>query len=491
MKLSEMKNKLLEKESIKEVNERRISSLKEKFLKGNKEEGKENASKLLVSLNSVNLNSYSNDSNYNLDDLKIIGVSGSKGKSTVAKIIHEYLKSIGKKSILYSSVEIDSFASIKDKNVACERALASENTLLDIIEEAEAYESEYLILEVNDTAIYNGLVNDIPFDVKVLTNIHKKNSNEFFDENEYFNLKKSFITDVDKNKNCKCVLSLSDQYTIQEYNDLIRACKGEAITCGTKYLCEVFKVDNSNLDYMLFSGEGSRLNSLKGIKFNVRCNNQIYEINSKLIFSFSALNILNAISVLDTLKVFDVDKFNNLLEKIVVDGRDELIYANGRYILIGISLMPHLELLNTMKINNEFKKLKLLTASIGEGFITWDKSFTSEKRLSKIHDIRKEAMNYVDKYSDFTVLTTNDPGSSNKNDILNELISYFDDTSNISVIPDRIEAIKHIIKESEIGDLIYISGRGNRNVFCNTYEEMQIYTDKEIVMKEIKNKGWI
>lgn len=493
MKLSELQTKLLKRDSLKEIGKRRLSSLRKEFKteKVDNYNGN-NSSKLLVSSNSVNLDKINiNTSNYNIDDLVIIGVSGSKGKSSVCKMIHEYLKSIGKKSVLYSSVEIDSFASIKTKHTSVEKVVQSENTLLDIIEECIAYESEYLVLEVNDRAIHDGLIKDIPFDIRVLTNVHKKNSTEFFKEDEYFALKKSFIRDFTNDNNCKCILGMCDQYKVEDFNDLVRSANGELKTYGTKFLCEAFNVSNNNLDYMAYGDETSKVNSLNGINFKIRIKDEVHTITSKSIFSFSVLNILSAVSVLDTLNLFDVNKFNSLISKINIDGRDELIYANGRYFLIGVSLMPHLELLNLMKENKEFKKLKLIMGSQGSSFITWDEYFSSDLRKSRLSSIRKQAASYASKYCDFIYLTSNDPGGANKMEILNELRSYVKDKEQVKIVVDRKSAIREAIKNSNVNDLIYISGRGNRNVFCNSYDEMQLFTDKEVLLKELKDLGWL
>ena len=98
---------------------------------------------------------------------KIIGITGSKGKSTTAFLLHEYLKLLGYKSILYSSIKIDSPASrISNKN-ACEVAVYKEEDLLNIIEEVEAYDPDFLILEVNESTIQKGLLDNFEFDIKL------------------------------------------------------------------------------------------------------------------------------------------------------------------------------------------------------------------------------------------------------------------------------------------------------------------------------------
>ena len=92
---------------------------------------------------------YKNKKRKDDKELKIIGITGSRGKSTVAYIVHEYLKQIGKRSVLYSSLGVDSPASIIKKEEAIELAVTSTESLLSILEEAENYDADYLILEIN------------------------------------------------------------------------------------------------------------------------------------------------------------------------------------------------------------------------------------------------------------------------------------------------------------------------------------------------------
>ena len=105
------------------------------------------------------------------DNLKIIGITGSTGKSTVAYIVHEYLKKLGYKSCLYSSCKVDSPATFISPDNGVEISFKSEDDLLDIIEACEAYEADFLVLEVNERNIKKGITKDIPFTVKVLTNL--------------------------------------------------------------------------------------------------------------------------------------------------------------------------------------------------------------------------------------------------------------------------------------------------------------------------------
>ena len=107
----------------------------------------------------------------NLDKMKIIGITGSTGKSTTAYIVHKYLKSCGYRSILYSSVMIDSPASIIDPNESCEVSIYNEEDLLSIINEAESYNTEYLVLEINESILEKKIVKDLVVDIFLIKKI--------------------------------------------------------------------------------------------------------------------------------------------------------------------------------------------------------------------------------------------------------------------------------------------------------------------------------
>ena len=151
---------------------------------------------------------FKNSNRKHSSELKIIGITGSRGKSTTALIIHNYLKDLGYKSTLYSSVMVDSPASYLKKNEAYEVAVRDEAALISIIEEVEAYGADYLVLEVNESTLAKGFLKDVPFDIRVLTNLNPKHNLEQYSEKQYVELKKSFFKDVEDD--CKCVIGFQD-----------------------------------------------------------------------------------------------------------------------------------------------------------------------------------------------------------------------------------------------------------------------------------------
>jgi len=88
--------------------------------------------------------------------MKIIGISGSYGKTTVAYLLHLYLDNINKSNKVYSSLDY-------------EVAVPSNDRLNEIIKEESKNQIEYLILEINEE--YIDKIDTNVFDYKVLTNV--------------------------------------------------------------------------------------------------------------------------------------------------------------------------------------------------------------------------------------------------------------------------------------------------------------------------------
>lgn len=479
MKLSKLKEKIKTKIGIKCYG----NSLKEEFRVNHETKEKINVSNKELATLSFEKNS----NGHKEDDICIIGVTGSKGKSTVCCLIHDYLKSMGYKSILYSSIKIDSPNSIKDKGKSCEVALQSFNSLYEIIEEAESYKAQFLILEVNESAIEKHLIDDIEFDVRVLTNINPKNSLDTYEIDEYVNLKKSFFKDI--NVNCKCVMGMVEPFTREEFNDFLRLNENEKYTYSSRYYCESFNADYRNVDVLAYSDSENDVDSLKGLDFSVLVNGMDYNIKTKMIMPHNIFNIVCVLATLKSINVLDMEKFISFIKVYKLNEREEIINVNGRTIIIGMGLQPHLEIFNKYKNKGDINKIKLVIGSPGKSFSTWNDRIVSLKREKETSRVRKNAIKYASNYVDKIYITSNDPGSSNPYIIAKELESYAYGVDT-QIIVNRKEAIKESIINSNYGDLIYIAGRANRENYCASETEMILFKDKDIVKDTIALLGW-
>lgn len=423
---------------------------------------------------------YKNKKRKDDKELKIIGITGSRGKSTVAYIVHEYLKQIGKRSVLYSSLGVDSPASIIKKDEAIDIAVSSTESLLSILEEAEMYEAEYLVLEINESTI--DLVKDVEFYVKVLTNFNPKHNDEQYTIEEYKELKQSFFKDDDTTIN---VIGVGSMMSKDDYFEFMNLNEGPKVTFGSKHICEVRGIDYSSINFLLHE----LVSSIDGLSMQVLINGKNKYFRTNNILCHNALNYVTSMATLYAMGEFNENKFNKCIEEMMIPGREEVLKVNGRTIVIGMFLNPALENFENYKKNKEIEKIKVLTGSIGYGFKTWKEKYKDEKFIKNRKVSRKYAMEQVDKYADSVYLTENDNAKEDVLDICLELQSYLPNTES-KIIVNRIEAIKQMIEESNEGDLLFISGRGNKRILCDSEKTVKLFTDKEIVEKVLKELGW-
>lgn len=426
------------------------------------------------------------DSTNNIDSIKIIGITGSKGKSTTAFLVHEYIKSLGYKSVLYSSIRIDSPASYINVNEPCEIPLQNENVLLNIIEEAEAYQADYVVMEVNESAIEKGLIDGIPFTVRALTNINPKHNEEHYSPNEYVKIKKSFFENIPVDEDCTCVFGLTGSFTREEFNEILKLNNRPKITYGTKYICEVRNADYTNLDSLLYDMKSD----LNGLEMKMRVKDNSYDFKTNVILPHNAINFTCAIAIIESLNIFDASIFKKCISNIVIPGREEVIKSNNRTIVIGLSLIPALENFKMYQGNLEVGKIKVVTGALGSGFVSWNKAYSSERYISQRSSVRRFAMNYLKENANFAYLTSNDNAVESALSIAQEMQKYLNNKIPSTIVVDRRDAIKKALIESKPNDLIYIAGRGNRRIFCDSANTMKLIQDKEVVQELLEELGW-
>ena len=416
-------------------------------------------------------------------NLKIIGITGSNGKTTTALIVHEYLKSIGLKSVLFASCGIDLEISNYDKDSEVDIPIFNETSLINAIDGAIKERADYLILEINERTIEKGYIEGIPFSIRALTNIVPKHNTLSYTEEEYVNIKKSFFT-FDDEDDCTCIYTLTEKELLEE---LISQNNKPYKVVSSEYVARVKGVEEAKIDYMLHQGT-KEFDSLEGLNFNIKTKTKDVECHTNLIMPFNALNITLAYAILDSLGEMEDSKFNQLLEEIKIPGRDEVIKYNGRTIIISVTCTPHLEILKRYKENNKINNIILITGSFGNGFNSWLSEYKDENFKNYVNESMRWAYSYFIKNADKIYITTNDYASSNVSELLSSQENEIKGKIAYEVIENRKAAIKKAIEESKEGDVIFISGRGNRKVFCNNTKTVEMYLDKEIVNKEIREK---
>ena len=414
----------------------------------------------------------------NNKDFKIIGITGSYGKTTTIKIVNEYLKAKGKRSVLFASCGIDLPNSNYDKDDEIEVPIYNEKSLNKAINGARNFNADYLLLEINERTIAKGYVKDVPFYIRALTNIVPLHNTFEYTKEEYVKIKESFFENIKDEDECTCIYGEVEK----EYLDVLMSANNKPKKIVTsRYIASVKGLKEEDANYLLYQNENAIFDSLDGLLFNVKTKDNNFKINTKLIMPHNALNINMALAIIDTLDELDIDLFNKVLNEITILGRDEVKKEKGRTIITSITCTPHLEILKKYQNNGLINNIILVTGSYGSGFESWDKEYNSERYSKYVNDSMKFIYKYIVKNVNKVYITSVDNASSDPKQLINNQVKEIEGKTSYFDVLDRREAIRKAILESENGDVIFISGRGNRAIFCKSRNEIDYYKDIDIV----------
>lgn len=466
----------------------KLEQLRQKLLVGSKSIPKKIELKKTVEENIENINLFKSthiniSTHKDEKKLRLIGITGSKGKTTVANILHQYLKKCGYKSVLYASNGIDSPASFNIPNEAIENPLPNEQILLNAIEEAIVYDADFLILEVNERSIHKGLTKDIPFDIRVITNVGRTHNNIFYPD--YVEIKKNFFKEAKIEDGVTCIFSGSDA---QMFDELYNASSTNKVTYMSDYVSRTKNIDTNKINYKL-SSDGI-LDSLNGLDFNVTTKDNKFSFKSSMLMPYNAINIMGVMAIIDTLNVFDYEIFKEVVKDIQIAGRDEVIKTNDRTIIVTTGIDPQLNILKKYKDNDEINQLIVVSGAPGFGYKNWTYDFGENKLIHEREKGIEFAYTYIKNNADKLYITENDNGTTDLEMLMDYQASFLNNKIPYVIENNRSEAIKKAILESRKGDVIYIAGRGNRKTLVTSYDDQKIHSDKEVVLEIFQILGW-
>jgi UDP-N-acetylmuramoyl-L-alanyl-D-glutamate--2,6-diaminopimelate ligase len=369
----------------------------------------------------------------------------------------------------------------KDDEV--EIPIYNESAEANALNGAIKYGADYLIIEVNERTIEKGYVKNIPFDIRAITNIVPSHNTLLYTPEQYIAIKKSFFQNIPVEDECTCIYGLTNKDLFYE---MISLNNNKYKTFASEYVAGLKGVQKSEINYMLHPVENKTFDTLDGLNFCVKLNGNSFEFKTPLIMPYNALNITLAIGIIDSLGELDIKTFQKVLENIVIPGRDEVFRIKGRTIIISITCTPHLEILKKYKEQGLVKNVKLITGSFGNGYSTWLPEFRGNQFSTYVSESMKWAYKYFINNCDYIYITANDNAASSIKELLDVQIKEVEGKVKYEAIEDRKETITKAIEESDEGDVIFISGRGNRKIFCSGEKEMQFFLDKDIVKNAFK-----
>lgn len=394
-------------------------------------------------------------------NLKVIGVTGTNGKTTTTHLIEKILSDQGYLSGLIGTIKIRIGNQTFDVKNTTPEAIDLQRNLAQMVEVG----SDYGIMEVSSHALDIGRVRGINYHIGVFTNLTQDHLDYHKTMDKYREAKGLLFSHLgniyhyNPFDNKYAVLNVDDDAS--GYFQSITA--AQIITYGINHLADVMAKNIS------ISSQGTSF-SLESYKGNI-------DIHLKLIGKFNVYNALAAITTA-LIEGVSLEKIKNSLETVQgIDGRFESVFEGQDYaVIVDYAHTPD-SLKNLLDTINEFVEGKVYCV-FGAG---------GDRDRSKRPLMGEIAM----KHSDYVIVTSDNPRTEDPNQIISDILEGVNkvssDTSKYIAITDRKEAIKYAIGLAKAKDVILIAGKGHE-----TYQVLKDkvihFDDREIVRAAIRGE---
>lgn len=372
---------------------------------------------------------------YVINDMKIIGITGTNGKTTSCFLTYQILNKLGIKCAYIGTIGF--YLKDKVRNLP--------NTSVDIADLygllVEAYENDYkyVCLEVSSQGLSMDRFKTISFDIAAFTNLTQDHLDYHKTMNNYCLAKQQLFKQLKKDG--KAIINADDKYKdyylLKDNNNITFGLNGD------------YKIDD-----LKFTNKYSML--------DYSYQNKNYQIKTNLIGKYNIYNLLTAIVICHELGL-DLNKINSVLDNLnMPSGRMERIDYNNNLIIVDYAHTPD-------AISNIIKTIKPICK--GNLYVTFGCTGSRDKTKRPI------MTNIVLENVTKAIITIDDPHDEDPSDIVKDMLNGIT-FNNYEVCLDRKKAIHKGINLLKDNDILLILGKG--------HEEFIIFKDKKIPFNDKK-----
>ncbi len=379
--------------------------------------------------------------------LTVIGITGTKGKTTTTYMIREMLISSGHKTGLIGTIEVlDGKEKIPAKNTTPE-SIVLHRYLKNMVDNG----LDSVVMEVSSQGLMMDRVAGVDFDYGIFTNL----SPDHIGPNEHSSYEEYRMWKSELFKLCQTgIFNIDDENA--EFMMKNSECK--IITYGKKETAD-------------YRAEGHKLykkDGVLGIKYHLT-GELSGDIAVALPGDFSIYNSLAAICIADLMGV-PFDSIRKILEEIKVRGRVEMIPISDKFTILIDYAHNDVSLKSILLALREYEPERIVTLFGCGGDRSKDRRFTMGEVSGEL--------------SDFTIITSDNPRTEDPQKIIDDIETGIKKTSGKYIeICDRKEAIRYAIMNAEEGDIIVLAGKGHED-----YQEVngvKHHMDERDLIREI------
>ena len=374
--------------------------------------------------------------------LKLVGITGTNGKTTTATLSYDLFSSLGYCCGLISTI----VNKIADKNFPTERTTPDVLSLNKLLLEMVEAKCEFVFMEVSSHAVVQHRIAGLSFFGGVFSNITHDHLDYHKTFTNYINAKKGFFDSLS-----------SEAFALTNIDDK----NGEKMVESTKARKYTYSLSRL-ADYKTKIVE----NCFEGLLLNINGK----DVNTMLVGRFNAYNLTAIYAIARLCGLDDQETLVGLSKLKAAAGRFEPHYLkNGATAIVDYAHTPD-ALENVLSTINSIRTTGVLVTVVGCG---GDRDKTKRPQMASI----------AQKGSDILILTSDNPRTENPESILKDMSSGINDFDKVFTITDRREAIKLAAQLTKgKGDIILIAGKGHE-----TYQEINgvkyHFDDKEEVAK--------
>jgi len=379
--------------------------------------------------------------------IKLIGVTGTNGKTTTTYFMKSIFDTAGYKTGLVGT--ITNF--IGDMEMNSSLTTPESNDLNMLFHEMYEKGCKFAVMEVSSHSLMLKRVHKLYFSAGVFTNLTQDHLDFHHNFENYFNAKKILFDTLDTS--VSAIYNLDDSYGSR----IVADSKAKLFSFGSSDISE-FRLMDIRFD-------------LNGTSFSIKYNDQEYEASTCLVGDFNAYNACAAFSTAFLSGIDSEAILKGIKNTKPVPGRFEVIESGNKKVIVDYSHTPDSLEKALRAIRKIVKNDKPVYAVFGCG---GNRDKAKRPIMGKI----------ASEYADNVILTSDNPRFEEPMAIIEEIKSGIS-KKNYSIIENREEAIKNSIYSSEDDAVILIAGKGHE-----TYQDIKgvrnHFSDKEMTEKYLK-----
>ncbi len=373
--------------------------------------------------------------------LKVVGVTGTNGKTTIATLLYDLVRAMGYKAGLISTVVYK----IDNQTIESTHTTPDSIRLNAMLQQMVECGCDYCFMECSSHAIVQNRIYGIEFNGALFTNLTHDHLDYHKTFVEYIRAKKLFFDNLQKGS--FAIVNIDDRNGEVMLQNTAATPLKLSLRRNADYTCKILestpqgmllRIDNSDL-WVTFLGR------------------------------FNAYNLLTVYATAVELGLEKDEVLRTLSMLHPVDGRFDMVHAaDGTVAIIDYAHTPDaLEniLKSVAEINSAAKSVTVICGCGGER----DKSKRPEMAAIAV------------KYSDRAIFTSDNPRSENPEQILSEMEAGVSVTDNYIKISDRDTAIKTAVMLSAPEDIIVIAGKGHEKYQIIGTEKLPFNDKKRVI----------